>query len=442
MKDVPELRAHLQEIAASSPEAKPMDARARRRVRRRQTTLIAFTALSLIVLATTGFALTSAGGGRDPDARTAVSGERESAPNDCVWTIATMGGLSAEYAPFGAPIAHAVEYAVAEANQRGDLACAVELRTEDSDANPNVAPRLARALTDDRSVVACVCPYFSGETLASGPVFSSRGLLMTGTATNETIDDQGLETWFGAVPLDDVQGAVAGELIAASGAGNVAVIDDGQDYPKTLASSVQSELGDRVGGTFSVDPGQADFSVVVERVAAMEADFVFFAAYAPEAGPFLRQLRDAGVTAPFLVGPGSDDPELGRLAGAAAGGTLALCPCADATMIPSAAAFVAGMRERHGGADPGTFAVEAYDVTTLVVEALRAYEGDPADTTAVRAHVVRYFDETNGYGGLAKTYSWGGDGELEARADAVWVYEWDDAEGDFVARGPVSDYLD
>ncbi len=442
MKDVPELRARLQELAASSPATKPMDARTRRKIRGRQSTLIAFTALSLIVLATTGFVLTRDSATRGSDDRTTVSGERGSAPEDCVWTIATMGGLSGDYAPIGAPIAHAVEYAIAEANQRGDLACAVDFRTEDTDANPNVAPRLARTLTGDRSVVACVCPYFSGETLASGPVFSSGGLLMTGTATNETIDDQGLETWFGAAPLDDVQGAVAGQLIAASGAENVAVIDDGQDYPKTLASAVQTALGERVGGTFSVDPVQDDFSVVVERVAAMEADFVFFAAYAPEAGPFLRQLRDAGVTAPFLVGPGSDDPELGRLAGAAAEGALAVCPCADATKIPSAAEFVAGMRGRHGGADPGTFAVEVYDVTTLVVEALRAYEGDLADTAAVRAHVVRYFDETSGYGGLAKTYSWGDDGELEARADAVWVYEWDDAEGGFVARGPVSDYLD
>lgn len=440
MKDVRGLRAHLQEIAASSPAAKPMDARARRKIRRRQTTLIAFTALSLVVLATTGFALT--GGGGDPDARTAVSGERGSPPGDCVWRIGVMGALSGEYASLGAPIAHAVDYAVSESSDRGDLACEIEVRTEDSGGDPNVAPALARKLAGDRGVVACVCPYFSGETLASGPVFSSRGLLMTGTATNETIDEQGYETWFGATPLDDVQGAVAGQLIAAGGAENVAVIDDGQDYPKSVAAGVRSALGERVGGAFAVTPGEDDHSAVVGRVAAMEADFVFFAGYAPDAGPLLKQLRDAGVDAPFLVGPGSDDPELGRLAGAAADGALAVCPCADATKIPSAAAFVAGMRERHGGADPGTFAVEAYDVTTLVVEALRAYEGDPSDTAAVRAHVVRYFDETNGYAGLAKTYSWEDDGELEPRTDAVWLYEWDDAEGGFVARGRVSDYLD
>ncbi|HEV2757578.1 MAG TPA: branched-chain amino acid ABC transporter substrate-binding protein [Actinomycetota bacterium] len=441
MKDIPELRARLQEMAAASPAAKPIDARARRKIRGRQWTLIAGATLSVVVLATTGFALTRSAT-RGPDDRAPVARERGAARGDCVWTIAVMGALSGDYAPIGAPIARAVDYAVAESRERGDLACEVELRNEDSQGNPNIAPSVARTLAGDSSVVACVCPHFSAETLASGRVFSSAGLLMTGPAHNLTIDEQGFETWFGVVALDDAQGDLAGRMIAAAGADDVAVIHDGGEYSRSLAAAVQGALGDRVGGTFSVTPGEDDHSQVVEQVAAMEPGFVFFGGYAPEAGPLLRQLRDAGVTAPFLAGPGSRDPLLGRLAGAAADGALAVCPCADPTKIASAADFVAGMRADHGGADPGTFAVEAYDVTTLVVEALRAYEGDPADTHAVRAHVVRYFDETNGYDGLARTYAWEDDGEPVAGGDAVWVYEWDQAEDGFVARGPVSDYLD
>ena len=437
MKDIPELRASLQEMAAASPAAKPMDARTRRRIRGRQSVLVAFTTLSLVALATTGFALT-----RGPDDRAAVTNERASEGDDCVWTIATMGALSGDMASVGAPVTHAVEYAVAEASEHGGLACDLQLRAEDSQGNPNMADELARAVADDRNVVACVCPHFSAETLASGPVFSARALLMTGPATNAMIDEQGFETWFGAAALDDALADLAGRLIAAAGADDVAVIDDDMEYSRSLAAGVQAALGDRVAGTFSVDPEEDDYSRVVEQVAAMEPDFVFFGGYSPNGGPLLRQLRDAGVTAPFLVGPGSRDPMLAELAGAAADGALAVCSCADATKIPSAAGFVEGMRADHGGADPGMFAVEAYDVTTLVVEALRAYEGDPADTRAVRAHVVRYFDEANGYEGLARNYAWEGDGEPVADAGAVWVYEWEAAEGRFVARGPVSSYLD
>ena len=441
MTDVPELKARLQEIAGAAPSAKPIDARARRKIRVRQSTLIAVTALSVVALATTGFALT----GRD---RAGSSGERvaagrnDSAPDDCVWKIATLGALSDDYTATGEPMADAVTFAVEEANEGDDLACRVQLRAEDSRGDPNVAPKLARKIVEDETVVACVCPYGSAETLASGAIFSSAGILMTSPATNETLDEQGFETRFGAAAPDDFQGQIAGELIASTGAANVAVIDDGQEYPITLTEAVRSALGYRVGGTFTIALGQGDNSRVVGQIAAMEPDYVFFGGYAPDAGPLLEGLREAGVAAPFMSGQASLHPEFGRLAGEAARGALVLCPCADPTRIDSAAAFVEGMRAAHGSDSPGTFAVEAYDVTTLVVEALGTYQGDPADTGAVRAHVVDYFADTQGFDGLAKTYSWDEDGNLEGRSEAVWIYEWDLGQGAFVSRGPASDFLD
>lgn len=441
MKDVPELRARLQELAGAAPSEKPIDARARRKIRVRQSSLIAVTALSVVALATTGFALSGRDAIRASDDGM-VAGEKDPAADGCVWKIATLGAFSGDYATLGDPILDAVTFAVDEANERGGLACRVELRAEDSQGDPNDAPKLARSVVEDEAVVACVCPYFSGETLASGKVFSRAGVLMTSTATNETVDEQGFRTWFGAAAPDDLQGEIAGEVIASTGASDVAVIDDGQEYPKTLTAAVRTALGERAGGAFTITPGRDDHSRVVDQVAAMQPDFVFFGGYAPEGGSLLAQLREAGVTAPFMVGPGSKDPELGTLAGEAAEGALALCPCADPTRIDSAAAFVDGMREAHGPESPGTFAIEAYDVTALVFEALRAYGGDPADTGAARAHVVAHFAAAQGFDGLAKTYSWDEDGGLERRSDAVWIYEWDLAEGAFVARGPASDYVD
>ena len=59
MKDVPALRAHLQAMAGAAPSPKPIDTRARRKIRVRQSALIAVTAFSVVALATTGFALSS-----------------------------------------------------------------------------------------------------------------------------------------------------------------------------------------------------------------------------------------------------------------------------------------------------------------------------------------------------------------------------------------------
>ena len=441
MKDVPELRAHLQDIADGAPGAKPIDTRARRKIRVRQSVLIAVTAMSVVALATTGLALSGREAVRLSDER-AAAGEKDPAKSDCVWKIAALGAWSDGYASWGEPILDAVGFAVDEANERGDLACRVEVRSEDSQGKPDLTTTLARKAVQDEAVVACMCPYLTFETMAAGPVFSSAGVLMTATATNPTLDERGFETWFGAVVSDDFQGEIAGELIASMGAANVAVVDDGQEYSRTLTTAVQSTLGERVGGTFTIGLGRSDNSGIVDQVAAMEPDFVFYGGYAPDAGPLLAQLREAGVASPFMSDQASKHPEFGKLAVEAASGALVVCPCADPTRIESAAAFVEGMRAAHGPDSPGTFGVEAYDVTSLVVEALKTYEGDPADTGAVRAHVVKHFGDAQGYDGLAKTYSWNEDGELERRSDAVWLYEWDPAKKAFVGRGPASDFLD
>src|SRR5687768_9082297 len=89
----------------------------------------------------------------------------KSSERECTWSIGTMGALSGDYASIGQPIFHGIEYAVDEANLRGELACDIELHSEDSQGDPNQAPALARGLVESESVVGVVGPYFSGETL-------------------------------------------------------------------------------------------------------------------------------------------------------------------------------------------------------------------------------------------------------------------------------------
>jgi len=125
--------------------------------------------------------------------------------SQCTWTIATMGALSGDYATVGQPIADGVEFTVDEANDERDLACDLEFASEDSQGDSNQAPALAEKIISEETVVFCACPYFSGETLAAGQIFSDAGLAISGTGTNETIDEQGYTTWFRAVAPDNIQ---------------------------------------------------------------------------------------------------------------------------------------------------------------------------------------------------------------------------------------------
>jgi branched-chain amino acid transport system substrate-binding protein len=361
-------------------------------------------------------------------------------PQDCTWVIGTMGALSGDYASVGQPIADGVQYAIDQADT-SELACELGFVSEDSQGDSNQAPPLARKLVDNEELVACICPYFSGETLATGKIFGQGGVLISGTGTNETIDEQGYTTWFRAVAPDNIQGEIAADYIRSLDVQRVAIMHDNQDYSKGLAEAVQKGLGELAVGPFIINPDEPDYSAVVAEVVDADPDFVFYGGYTPQAGPLARQLHQAGVEVTFMTDDGAKDPTFGQLAGPAADGALASCPCVDPLKLDSASAFVQGMQAEYGENAPGTFAADEFDVTNLVIDALGTYEGDPEDITAVREHVVRHFDQTEGYEGIAKSYSWTDEGEFEGGPRDIWIYEWDDKAKNFVSLGPAEELL-
>lgn len=60
------------------------------------------------------------------------------------------------------------------------------------------------------------------------------------------------------------------------------------------------------------------------------------------------------------------------------------------------------------------------------------------DTTNI---VVEYFQNADGIEGVAKSYTWEESGEFVGCPGDIWVYEWDDAEGNFVSLGPAAELL-
>jgi branched-chain amino acid transport system substrate-binding protein len=384
-------------------------------------------------------ALIAASCGDDGDGKGGAGGDE---PKDCTWIIGTMGALSGDYASLGQPIFEGVEYAVNEANEAGDLACELDIQREDSQGSPDQAPPLAQNLVINDELVACICPYFSGETEAVGDTFTEAGVLMSGTATADTLDEQGFETWFRSVASDGVQGPVAAQYIAeVLQPQTVAVVHDGQAYSKGLADSVLAELGDLAEGPFIINPEETDYSTIVADVKQVDPDVVYYGGYNPQAGTLLRQLGEAGVEAQFFSDDGAKDPSFGETSAEFAEGALVTCPCVDPFQLEAATAFVEGMQAEYGANAPGTFAADMYDVTTFVIDALRELDGSES-IEDVRAAVVSYFDEAEGLEGISKSYTWSDVGEFEAEPlRDIWIYEWSNKEKNFVALGSAEELM-
>lgn len=393
-----------------------------------------------LVAALCAFGLVAAACGGDEEGG---DGGGDAAAVDCTWQIGTMGALSGDYATIGQPIFQGVEYGVNQLNETGDLPCELELVEEDSQGDPNQAPQLARSITEEESMVAIVGPYFSGESLAAGPIFTDAGIpWVTPSATNETIDDQGFDTFFRAVANDAEQGPVAAEYIGSVlQPQTVAVVHDNQDYSKGLADTVLSELGDVAEGPFIISPEETDYSAVASEVKAVDPDVVYFGGYSAQAGPLLKQLREAGIEAVFFSDDGTKDPAFGELAGkSAAEGALVTCPCADPLQLPAAEEFVSGMEGEYD-APPGTFAADAFDSVYLIAEGLK--DADPeADVEEVRQGIVEALQGLDGFEGITKNYTFKENGEVEIDPLAdIWIYEWSNSDENFVSIGPAEEAI-
>ncbi|MDQ4024008.1 MAG: ABC transporter substrate-binding protein, partial [Actinomycetota bacterium] len=196
----------------------------------------------------------------------------------CTWTIGLMGAIEGEFAELGAGApARGAEIAVDLANESGELACALETHSENTNADRKEAPASARRLVDDEDLVACVCGYFSREAAATGDVFEQAGVAMLSTAEESRMRERGFDTWFRLVAPVDRQATATGDYIRrVFEPQSVAIVATIQAYSDDVVHHVRAALRWRFDGpvipynpeTFPVD--------VASQIRRMSPDLVFF----------------------------------------------------------------------------------------------------------------------------------------------------------------------
>src|SRR5436190_2146798 len=83
------------------------------------------------------------------------------------------------------------------------------------------------------------------------------------------------------------------------------------EYDKGIADIVASTLpksGATVPVRDHIDPKATDYSATINGINAGNIDAVFYGGYYQQAGPLVKQLRDAGNKATFVSDDGTNDP--------------------------------------------------------------------------------------------------------------------------------------
>jgi branched-chain amino acid transport system substrate-binding protein len=305
-------------------------------------------------------------------------------------------GLSAPFSGFDESVGYSVigvaRMAVRERNQVGLAGYAVELVALDDANEPEAAAQRAREMIIDPAVVAVLGGFDGAAALAAAAEYEKAAMPFLSLASCDALNGRALRL----VGWEKEAGWQAGKYATNNAlARRIAVVSErsacGEALSDAFITAAQTS-GATIAYRGYVQRWQLDFTTLVQSLAMVKPDLVFFAGRAAEAGEFLRQLRAAGVTAAFLGGPDADDTRLAQIAGPAAQG-------AHTVSLGFALSQVSDRRTQKRLADAGlrpagAYTVLAYDGMHVLLDAVqRAIEADGKPSrsgVATMLHSSRY----------------------------------------------------
>lgn len=306
------------------------------------------------------------------------------APAATVVKIGHVGPLTGGIAHLGKDNENGARLALDEANaagiKLGSAPVKFELVAEDDQADPKVGNTVAQKLVDAK-VAGVVGHLNSGTTIPASAIYSGAGIpMISGSATNPALTEQGFKGVFRVVGRDDQQGpAVANYLIATVKPKTVAVIDDATAYGEGLANEVEKTLkaaGVKVLPREKGTDKTADWKAVLTKIKGKSPDAVFYGGMDATGGPLLKQARELKLAATFAFGDGGCTDKMAELAGAAAEGMI--CSQAGIPVQAAGKQFLEAYKAKFG-MDPILYGPFTYDAAKLLIAAMqKADSADPA----------------------------------------------------------------
>jgi branched-chain amino acid transport system substrate-binding protein len=300
--------------------------------------------------------------------------------------IGSVAPLTGGIAHLGKDNENGARLAIEEANAAGikldGKDVVFDLISLDDQADPKVGTTVAQKLVDTK-VAGVVGHLNSGVTIPASAIYNGANPpipMITGSATNPKVTEQGFKNVFRVVGRDDQQGpAIANYLATTAKPRLAAVIDDATAYGEGLANEVEKTLtaaGVKVLPRERGTDKTTDWKAVLTKVKGSNPDAVFYGGMDATGGPLLRQGRELGLKAIFSFGDGACTDNMKQLAGEASDGLL----CSQAGIPPQAASrkFLDAYKKRFN-IDPILYSPFTYDAANLLIEAMKkANSADPA----------------------------------------------------------------
>jgi branched-chain amino acid transport system substrate-binding protein len=314
-------------------------------------------------------------------------------PPPMVIKIGSVAPLTGGIAHLGKDNENGARLAIDEANAAGvslgGKKVKFELLSEDDQSDPKVGNTVAQKLVDAK-VAGIVGHLNSGTTIPASAIYNQAGLpMISGSATNPALTEQGFKGVFRVVGRDDQQGpAIANYLAGQNKPKTVAVIDDATAYGEGLANEVEKTLkaaGVKVLPREKGTDKTVDWKAVLTKVKGKKPDAVFYGGMDATGGPLIKQARELKMTAVFAFGDGACTDKMAELAGPAAEGLL--CSQAGIPVQAAGKKFLDAYKAKFK-VDPILYSPFTYDAANLLIAAMKKADSpDPAKYLPVLAAI-------------------------------------------------------
>ena len=305
-------------------------------------------------------------------------------PESVTVKIGHAGPLTGGIAHLGKDNENGARLAIEQANAKsvkiGGKTVKFELQGEDDQADPKLGPTIAQKFVDAK-VAGVVGHLNSGVTIPASSVYSQAGIpMISGSATNPKLTEQGFKNIFRVVGRDDQQGPAIAQYLQSMKIKKVAIADDATAYGEGLANEVEKTLkaaGVNVVAREKTNDKATDFKAILTKMKGKAPDAVFYGGMDATGGPMLKQARELGIKSVFAFGDGACTDTMNKLAGEQMAEGL-ICSQAGLPVQAASKDFLDAYKKKYN-VDPIIYAPFTYDAANLLIAAMqKADSSDPA----------------------------------------------------------------
>ena len=334
-----------------------------------------------------------------------------------IYKIAVVAPQIGPYQALGLSIIRGAELAVDIKNEQGGInGKQIELIKVDDGGLPGDATWRARDLVD-AMVLGVIGHLNSDISIPASEIYAKAKIpqISPGSTSPIFTERDAVKGYvFRTIGRDDQQGEILADLIQEKGFKKIGVLYNNRPYGSSLASeflgrlSKDSETAPDVILYEKYRVGKSDYSSEVKLVTEKSPEVIFFVGEYGDAGKFLKELRESGLTTAFVGSEGVFDQEFIDYASEAAQGALVISslPVKDGS-------FVEKYKQKYKK-ELGSYSAAAYDATNILISAIEKVKEKSSDKIAKEIQNINEFNGTLG------KLSFNSKGDLEGPGFAIY----------------------